>query len=154
MVFEKNYERLLIPNCTRKIMGLLFNNIHEKNCQIALKSLWWGVNTRKLRAKINYSNAANIITREVKTTFCTLQKRAEQFMALFNVFELKILGYYLKFSAPPENFFFLLWYFASFVWALTTASQAKLSRTMDTVQPLFLKCLSNDAIITLRLSGS
>ena len=49
-----------------------------------------------------------LITREVKTTFYTLQKRAEQFMALFNVFELKILGYYLKFSAPPENFFFLL----------------------------------------------
>ena len=40
--------------------------------------------------------------------FCKLQKRAEQFMELFNVFELKILGYYLEFSAPPENFFFLL----------------------------------------------
>ena len=39
---------------------------------------------------------------------CKLQKRAEQFMELFNVFELKILGYYLEFSAPPENFFFLL----------------------------------------------
>ena len=40
--------------------------------------------------------------------FCKLQKRAEQFMELFNVFELKILSYYLEFSAPPENFFFLL----------------------------------------------
>ena len=49
-------------------------------------------------------------------------------MALFNVFELKILGYYLKFSAPPENFSFLPWYLPSFVWALTTASQAKLFR--------------------------
>ena len=39
---------------------------------------------------------------------CKLQKRAEQFMELFNVFELKILGYYLKFSALPEKFFFLL----------------------------------------------
>ena len=39
---------------------------------------------------------------------CKLQKQAEQFMELFNVFELKILGYYLKFSAPPDNFFFLL----------------------------------------------
>ena len=39
---------------------------------------------------------------------CKLHKRAEHFMELFNVFELKILGYYLKFSAPPENFFFLL----------------------------------------------
>ena len=39
---------------------------------------------------------------------CKLQKRAEQFMELFNVFELKILSYYLEFSAPPENFFFLL----------------------------------------------
>ena len=57
-----------------------------------------------------------------------MQKRAEQFMELFNVFELKILGYYLEFSAPPENFFFLLWYLPSFVWALTTASQAKLFR--------------------------
>ena len=26
---------------------------------------------------------------------CKLQKRAEQFMELFNVFEIKILGYYL-----------------------------------------------------------
>ena len=39
---------------------------------------------------------------------CKLQKRAEQFMELFNVFEIKILGYYLEFSALPENFFFLL----------------------------------------------
>ena len=29
---------------------------------------------------------------------CKLQKRAEQFMELFNVFELKILGYYLELS--------------------------------------------------------
>ena len=29
---------------------------------------------------------------------CKLQKRAEQSMELFNVFELKILGYYLEFS--------------------------------------------------------
>ena len=28
------------------------------------------------------------------------------------------------------------------------------SRTMDSVQLLFFKCLSSDAIITLRLSGS
>ena len=56
-----------------------------------------------------------------------LQKRAEQFMELFSVFELKILGYYLKFSTLPENFFFLpLSYLLSFVWAFTTASQAKL----------------------------
>ena len=59
---------------------------------------------------------------------CKLQKWAEQFMELFNVFELKFLGYYLEFSAPPENFFVLLWYFLSFVWVLTTASQAKLFR--------------------------
>ena len=59
---------------------------------------------------------------------CKLQKWAEQFMELFNVFELKILGYYLEFSAPPENFFFLLSYLPNFVWALTTASQAKLFR--------------------------
>ena len=39
---------------------------------------------------------------------CKLQKRAEQFMELFNVFEIKILGYYLEFSALTENFFFLL----------------------------------------------
>ena len=39
---------------------------------------------------------------------CKLQKRAEQFMELFNVFELKILGYNLEFSVPPENFFSLL----------------------------------------------
>ena len=59
---------------------------------------------------------------------CKLQKRADQFMELFNVFELKILGYYLEFSALPENFFFLLSYLPSFVWVLTTASQAKLFR--------------------------
>ena len=35
---------------------------------------------------------------------CKLQKRAEQFMELFNLFELKILGSYLKFSALPEFF--------------------------------------------------
>ena len=82
---------------------------------------------------MNYSNAANIITSAVKTTFCSmflvckLQKRAEQSMELFNVFELKILDYYLEFSrALSENFFFLLSYLPSFVWALTTASQAKL----------------------------
>ena len=66
---------------------------------------------------------------------CKLQKRAEQFMELFNVFELKILGYYLKFSAPPENFSFLPWYLPSFVWAHTTASQAKLFRFV--LQQLF-----------------
>ena len=59
---------------------------------------------------------------------CKLQKQAEQFMELFNVFEWKILGHYLEFSAPPENFFFLLLYLPSFVWALTMASQAKLFR--------------------------
>ena len=31
-----------------------------------------GVNPRKLGAKINHSNAANIITRAVKTTFCSM----------------------------------------------------------------------------------
>ena len=33
-----------------------------------------------------------------------------------------------EFSALPENFFVFLWYLSSFVWALTTASQAKLFR--------------------------
>ena len=78
---------------------------------------------RKLRAKINYSNAANLLN---VFKVCKLQKRAEQFMQLFNVFELKILGYYLEFSALPENFFFPLSYLPSFVWAHTKASQAKL----------------------------
>ena len=59
---------------------------------------------------------------------CKLQKRAEQFMELFNVFEIKILSYYLEFSFLPENFFFLLLYLPSFVWAPATASQAKLFR--------------------------
>ena len=30
VVFEKIYKCLFIPNCTRKIMWLLINNIHEK----------------------------------------------------------------------------------------------------------------------------
>ena len=30
VLFEKFYECLFIPNCTRKIMWLLINNIHEK----------------------------------------------------------------------------------------------------------------------------
>ena len=30
VVFEKSYKCLFIPNCTRKIMWLLINNIHEK----------------------------------------------------------------------------------------------------------------------------
>ena len=58
---------------------------------------------------------------------CMLKKRAEHFMELFNVLQLKTLAYYLEFSALPENFFFLLSYLLIFVWALTTASQAKLS---------------------------
>ena len=55
---------------------------------------------------------------------CKLQKRAEQFMELFNLFELKILGSYLEFSALPE--FFLPPLILAELWALTTASQAKL----------------------------
>ena len=30
VVFEKIYKCLFIPNCTRKVMWLLINNIHEK----------------------------------------------------------------------------------------------------------------------------
>ena len=90
---------------------------------------------------------------------CKLQKRAEQFMELFNVFELKILGYYLDFSALPENFFFLLSYndtCPALFWRLpkpakrscfALSSNTSLdelnsrSRTMDRVQ--FFKCLSS-----------
>ena len=53
---------------------------------MALKSL-------KPRAKIISSNAANIITRAIKTTFFSMflavykpQKRAEQFMESFNLY--------------------------------------------------------------------
>ena len=66
---------------------------------------------RKLRTKIICSNAINIITRAVKNNIflnvfkvCKPQKWAEQFMELFNLFELKILGSYLEFSALPEFF--------------------------------------------------
>ena len=47
-------------------------NVHEKNCEIALKSHWQRGNARKPRAKSVYSNAANIITRAVKTTFFSM----------------------------------------------------------------------------------
>ena len=58
-----------------------------------------------------------------------LQKRAEQFMELFNLFELEILGYYLRvFRSSREFLLPPLIYLSSFVWALTTASQAKLFR--------------------------
>ena len=68
---------------------------------------------------------------------CKLQKRAEQFMELFNVFEIKILGYYLEFSALPENFFFLLSYFPSFVWALTHDGQPSEALSLCPLTPLW-----------------
>ena len=63
------------------------------------------------RAKVIYSNAANIITRAVKTTFlsmflrfCKAQQRTEQLMESFNLFELKILGYYLRVLRSSREF--------------------------------------------------
>ena len=35
---------------------------------------------------------------------CKLQKRAEQFMELFNLFELKIVGYYLRVFRSSREF--------------------------------------------------
>ena len=37
---------------------------------------------------------------------CKLQKRAEQFMKLFSVFELKILGYYNQWKVPAILIFY------------------------------------------------
>ena len=59
-----------------------------------------------LQISSHINNINNILLDVFKV--CKPQKRAEKFMELFNVFELKILGYYLEFSALPENFFFLL----------------------------------------------
>ena len=59
-----------------------------------------------LQISSHINNINNILLDVFKV--CKLQKRAEKFMKLFNVFELKILGYYFEFSALPENFFFLL----------------------------------------------
>ena len=57
----------------------LFQIEREKSCDyllmIFMKKLRDRVNYeryRKLRAKMNYSNAANIITSGVKTTFCSM----------------------------------------------------------------------------------
>ena len=63
-------------------------------------------NIQMLQISSHINNINNILLDVFKV--CKLQKRAEKFMELFNVFELKILGYYLEFSALPENFFFLL----------------------------------------------
>ena len=107
-------------------MWLLINNIHEK----IARYLWnhfdrESTRARKLRAKTICSNAAYIITPCSQNNIlldvfivCKLQKRAELFMELFNVFELKILGYYLESSVKKGAtvFLFCLRWFQECQW--------------------------------------
>ena len=96
----------------------LFQTAREKSCDYLLINfikklrdsfkitLTGSVNTciKSLRANIIYSNTANIDHHTSSQNnillhifkVCKLQKPAEQFMELFNLFELKILGYYLR----------------------------------------------------------
>ena len=55
VVFEKNYKCLFIPNCTKKIMWLCINNIHEKY-EIAYHNYAEAEGTSS--TKLIYSNSA------------------------------------------------------------------------------------------------
>ena len=102
---------------------------------------------------------------------CKPKRWAQQFMELFNLFELKILGYYLRIFRSSKEFLLPPLILAEFCLGAYHAQPAKRScfslsfntsldelnswsGTMDRVQPLFFKSLSINAIITLRLSGS
>ena len=90
-------------------------------------------------------------------------------MELFNLFELKILGYYLRVFRSSREFLLPPLILAELCLGAYRGqpSEAVLlcpptayldelnsrSRKMERVQPLFFKYLSSDSIITLRLSG-
>ena len=57
-----------------------------------------------LQISSHINNINNILLDVFKV--CKLQKRAEKFMKLFNLFELKILGYYLRVFRSSREFLF------------------------------------------------
>ena len=58
-----------------------------------------------LQEKYHHTCSQNNILLDVLKV-CKLQKRTEQFMELFNLFELKILGYYLSGFRSSREFLF------------------------------------------------
>ena len=108
--------------------------------------------------KYHYTCSQNNILLDVFKV-CKPQKRAEKFMELFNLFELKILGYYLRVFRSSREFFLPSQILAELWLGVYDAQPAKWScfalssntsldelnsrsRTMDRVQPFFFKCLS------------